>query len=143
MKTQEVKNSFNYFPERFQDILGKSTLNNLRKKPRLFDGMNFYIVDHQKPIRIFGIQLSKSDLMKLIAAGDGKNLHRAPALRTVEDGFFYPYHINRNSDLTVCSNYIIYDEEKPPKLKYNMKELRHKSSRWLIESILSFEIITT
>lgn len=87
------------------------------------------------------MEISKLDLAFLIEVGGGQLLHRAPALRTVEGKHNYPYHIRRKSDEEVCSNYIIYVENNPPELLYRMKELKHKSSRWLIDCILNFSIL--
>lgn len=142
IKTDNKTLAFSFLEKKLQETYEKSIFNNLQKFPRLFDGMNFHILDHNKPYKIYNMEFKKQDLVKLIEVGGGKQLHRAPALRTVEGTFFYPFHIDRNSDLTTCTNYIIYQENQPPQLLYNMKELRHKSSKWLIDCILNFSIIT-
>lgn len=135
--------SFKYIPQEFKEACDASLLNNLKKLPKLFDGMTFYISDHNTPCEIYKMKVTKQDLVNLIKAGGGKILYRAPALRTVEGIKFYPYHIERTSDLGMCSNYIIYLESNPPQLLYKMKELRHKSSRWLVDCILNFSILTS
>lgn len=123
------------------DLKIREAINNsLQKNPRLFHGMNFHIADTNKLV-IYNLEIKATDLTTLLKIGGGTILYRAPTPRTVESKFLYPYHIERNSSLSQCANYIVY-MCNPPELCYNMKELQHRSATWVIDCILNFKIIT-
>lgn len=133
--------AFNSIPESYNDVIKTSIHNKLECKPRLFNGINFYIINHESRTKVKGLYLTKAELVLLIKVGGGKVVSRSPALRTVENEKFQPYHARSSTNLKECSNYIIFDENKHPELTYNMKELQHRSSKWLIECILHFRIL--
>nr|CAH7746299.1 unnamed protein product [Callosobruchus chinensis] len=119
----------------------RATLNKFLRLPRLFDGMSFYIEGHNKPVNIENMKIDKGLLKELINHGSGTVLRRAPTPRTCEDRVNYPFHANKNKDNFRCCHYIIFDENNPPKLKYQMPEIKHKSSKWLINCIFNFTIL--
>lgn len=103
--------------------------------------MYFFVVDYKESHVINGMEFNKKDLTRLIDEGDGTVLRREPALRIAGYVTKYPYHLKNCLTLKRCSYYIIYMEKYKPELCYNMIELRHKSSEWLINSILNFNIV--
>lgn len=124
-----------------QNLLIQTSINNsLKKNPRLFHGMNFHICDTNQ-LRIYNLEIKPNDLATLLKVGGGNILYRAPTVRTVETKLLYPFHVDRNSNLSQCANYIIYMLNQPT-LCYNMKELQHKPARWIIDCILNFKILT-
>ncbi|XP_057662041.1 BRCA1-associated RING domain protein 1-like isoform X2 [Diorhabda carinulata] len=116
----------------------KSLMNNLLRLPKLFDGISFYITNHTTHVLIYDIKVKKHNLQNVIAAGDGILLHRAPTPTTCEIKINFPFHASKTN--AKCCNYIIYEEQKPPLLMYNMAELKHKSSKWLLDCALNFTI---
>ncbi|KRT79921.1 hypothetical protein AMK59_6781, partial [Oryctes borbonicus] len=132
---------FENIPKEHFDTIRNSIQNRLQRKPRLFSDINFHIIDHDKRTKVHRMSLTKAGITLLIQAGGGKIVTRSPALRTVENQNYQPYHTRNSEKLKKCCNYIIYNEEKQPTLMYNMKELQHRSSKWLINCILEFRII--
>lgn len=131
-----------FIPNARKDNILKAVENNLLQNPKLFNGMYFYIIDYKnKSHELYGKQFHKNDLALLIEIGGGELLRREPALRVAEGVKNCPFHLKSCPTLKECSYYIIYIEQYKPKLCYNMKELRHKSSRWLLDCILNFEIL--
>ncbi|XP_060536113.1 BRCA1-associated RING domain protein 1-like [Cylas formicarius] len=119
----------------------KSMISALLKLPKLFDGINFFIEDTKWPIEIYNLKVDKGSLLKLINCGGGNLLHRPPALRTCGNTVLHPYFASPDSGTYRCCNYIIYKEGHDPELMYNMRELQHKSSKWLIDCIVNFTIL--
>nr|XP_023014698.1 BRCA1-associated RING domain protein 1-like [Leptinotarsa decemlineata] len=117
----------------------RAMMNHLLKCPKLFSGINFFISGHKSFVKIHDIKFTKEHIASLIIAGGGKLLHRAPALRTCDEVVNFPYHA-RNS-AAKCCNYIIYEENNPPDLRYQMPEIKHKSSNWLVECVIDFKIL--
>ncbi|KAG5892151.1 hypothetical protein JTB14_026389 [Gonioctena quinquepunctata] len=117
----------------------KAMMNHLLKLPKLFNGINFFISGHKNFVKIHDVKFTKEYITALIRAGGGKSLHRAPALRTCEEVVNFPFHA-RNS-AAKCCNYIIYEENNPPELRYQMAEIKHKSSTWLVECVVNFTIL--
>ncbi|KAJ8934136.1 hypothetical protein NQ314_013595 [Rhamnusium bicolor] len=118
--------------------IGKAIINSLLKLPKLFDGMFFFVYGHIRPVEIHGMKCTKELIYSLISAGGGKVLHRAPTLTSCEKGTNFPYHSNINASR--CCHYIIYEEKNPPILQYQMAEIKHKSSNWLLDCVISFTI---
>jgi len=120
----------------------KAMISALLKLPKLFDGVNFYIEDHVKPVDVYHLKVDKEYLTKLIKAGGGRVLHRAPATRTCEEECVHPFFSKEGSGTYRCCNFIIYAEISPPPqgFLYNMNELLHKSSKWLIDCVIRYEI---
>ena len=112
--------------------------NKLKQLPKLFDGINFHIIGHKSSVIIHGMKVYKKDIINLIESAGGKVLTRPPAERTADSNVSYPYHVDRSSILSTCCHYIIYNKDNAPQLLYQMKELRHKSSTWLIDCIIKF-----
>ncbi|KAJ8925854.1 hypothetical protein NQ315_009706 [Exocentrus adspersus] len=118
----------------------RAFLNSLLKLPKLFDGINFHILGHNNNIEIYNLKFSKNSICLLITSGGGKILHRAPTTAICENIVNYPYHANINGKLSRCCHYIIYEEKKPPTLQYQMAEIKHRSSKWLVDCIINFTI---
>ncbi|KAL3277392.1 hypothetical protein HHI36_012741 [Cryptolaemus montrouzieri] len=118
----------------------KATINHLMNKPKLFDGIKFYLEGPDDAININGLSITKDFLKLLISTGDGINLCRAPAPRTVEDFKTFPFHATTQSGVFGCSNIIIFNDNHPPKLQYKMQQLQHKSTKWLIDCIMNFTL---
>lgn len=112
--------------------------NRLLKRPDLFHGINFHITGHKKPVVIHGVSVKQQDLIKLVTCGGGNILKRAPTPGTVENKNAIAYHL-KDTKYKECKYFIIYDHRNPPQLLYNMKELLHKTSEWLLNSILEFK----
>lgn len=125
------------------DLLNKgmqrAMMSALLKLPKLFDGVNFYIEDHTKCVEVYHLKVDKEYLTKLIRAGGGKVLNRAPAPRVTSTST-YPFFASKSSGVYQCCNFIIFNKNNPPGLLYGMKELKHKSSKWLIDCIVKYEI---
>ncbi|KAL1514247.1 hypothetical protein ABEB36_003534 [Hypothenemus hampei] len=117
----------------------KAMMSSCLKLPKLFEGINFYILDHKKSIIINKLKVTKEYLSKLITAGGGKELQRAPALRTCETELAHPFFAPEGKTYRCC-NYIIYQDSKIPDLLYKMDELQHRSSKWLIDCVIRYEI---
>lgn len=124
----------------FKRCFKAALINKLLGLPPLFDKMSFHILKHNKPIEIEGIRLTSNDFVELIRSGGGEILRREPTPSSVQNTFS-AYHASEHAELKKCTNFIIFDENNPPQLLYSMKELYHKSSRWLIESILKHKFI--
>lgn len=118
----------------------KGMMNSLLKLPSLFDGIKFAITGHKSPVKVNDIKLNKESLVELIKAGGGVVLHRAPTPRTCENAMNFPYHSNITKT-SRCCHYIIYEENNPPMLTYQMSEIKHRSSKWLLNCITSFTIL--
>lgn len=116
----------------------KATLNKLLRLPKLFDGMNFFITGHTTAAIIYEMKVSKDSLVAIITSGGGKVLHRAPTTSICEEKVNFPYHASKSN--AKCCNYIIFQEERPPVLMYQMPELKHRSSKWLIDCAVNFTI---
>lgn len=116
----------------------KAMLNSVMKLPKLFDGINFFIHGHNNTVEIHNLRITKNSLISLITSGGGKILHRAPTPSTCENTFNYPYHSNINGKVSRCCHYLIYEEQNPPTLQYQMAEIKHRTSKWLIDCILNF-----
>lgn len=141
VQTRPLKiHPFEYIPEIYKPMITKSIRNNVEHKPKLFDGISFHLIDHDNKIKIYDTYFTKKNLILLIETGGGNVVSRPPNLSTVQNKVFQPYHAQNTEDLKFCCNYIIYDEDIEHELKYNMKELRHKSSKWLVDCILQFEV---
>ncbi|KAF7284489.1 BRCA1-associated RING domain protein 1-like [Rhynchophorus ferrugineus] len=126
--------------EQLNNGIKKAMISSLLNLPKLFDGLSFHIEDHNIAVDVYHLKVDKEYLLRLIEAGGGQILLRAPALRTCEIENIHPFYAPLHSKTYWCCNYIIYPENKAPKLLYNMKELQHKTSRWLIDCIARFEI---
>lgn len=131
--------NFGYIPS-FKPCFKAALINKFLGRPPLFDKMCFHILKHNKAIEIDGIRFTTNDLMDLVKIGGGEILRREPTLNSVQNTF-YAYHVMEHDQLKNCRNIIIFDERAPPMLLYTTKELNHKSSRWLIESIIKHTFI--
>lgn len=120
--------------------LQKAMMNSCLKLPKLFDGIRFYVHGHKTKISVGLLKITKADLFKLIAEGGGKTLPRAPTPTTCRDFANFPYHSNKESQVSKCCHYIIYEDDDPPLPLYQMPDLKHKSSKWLIDCIINFSI---
>lgn len=89
---------------------------------------------------IQGTTFTRQDLITLVTAGGGTILKREPTVGTVESANAIAYHL-KGTKYVECRYYVIYDHRDPPVLLYNMKELLHKSSEWLVNCILEFKFI--
>lgn len=125
------------------DLLNKgiqrAMMSALLKLPKLFDGVNFYIEDHTKFVEVYHLQVDKECLKMLIRSGGGRVLNRAPT-PTVSSAKSHPFFASKSSEVYHCCNFIIFNNNNPPGLMYRMKELKHKSSKWLIDCIVKYEI---
>lgn len=143
MKSKESKIAytlnFNFIPI---IKLGFKTalLNKLMGLPPLFDKVSFHVLKHNKPLEIEGMRLTTNDIVELIKIGGGETLRREPTPTSVQNTFS-AYHLMDHPVLKKCTNFIIFDEREPPMLLYSMKELHHKSSIWLIKSIMKHKFI--
>ncbi|XP_045467946.1 BRCA1-associated RING domain protein 1-like [Harmonia axyridis] len=115
--------------------------NQLLNKPKLFDGINFYVEGPETDINIYNLSISKDFLRLLISTGGGVNLKRAPAPRTIGEVKCFPYHATSKSTIFGCNYIIIFNDNHPPKLQYKMRELQHKSSKWLIDCVINFKLV--
>lgn len=131
------------FISKFELNIGiqKAMVNSLLKLPQLFDGVCFYIHGHRSFVPVYRMKITKADLIKLITEGGGKILPRAPTPRTCEVFKHFPYHSNKEQQSSRCCHFIIYEEKYPPAPLYQMADLKHKSSKWLIDCITKFNII--
>lgn len=137
--SQNVAYTLNFdFVPSFKRCFKVALLNRFLGQPPLFDKMSFHILKHYKPIIIDGLKLTTNDLVELIKAGGGAVLKREPTPSSVQSNFS-AFHLMDHPELKMCTNFVIFDERDTPKLLYSMKELHHKSSRWLIESILRYK----
>ncbi|XP_018561772.1 BRCA1-associated RING domain protein 1-like [Anoplophora glabripennis] len=118
----------------------RAVLNSLLKLPKLFDGIYFFIHGHTNSITIHDLRLTKGSISLLITCGGGRILHRAPTPSTCENVFNYPYHSNINGKVSRCCHYLIYEEDHPPTLQYQMAEIKHRTSKWLLDCIINFTI---
>lgn len=130
--------NFSYVPT-FKACFKKTLVNKLLGLPPLFDKMSFHVLKH-KPLKIEGMCLTTNDLVEIIKAGGGEVLRREPTPTSVQNTFS-AYHLMEHPDLKKCTNFIIFDEHDPPVLLYSMKELYHKSSKWLVQSVLKHKFI--
>lgn len=130
------------FIQNFELNIGiqRAMMNSLLKLPQLFDGIRFYIHAHKHKVSLDRIKISKEELISLIIEGGGTILRRAPTPNTCEEFKNFPYHSNKDGNTSRCCNYIIYEEQNPPKPLYKMIDLKHKSSEWLISCIMHFTI---
>lgn len=122
------------------DGLRKALLNSVMKLPKLFDGIYFFLHGHNSFVEIHNLKITKHSLGSLITSGGGKILHRAPTPSTCENIYNYPYHSNINGKVSRCCHYLIYEEKNPPTLQYQMAEIKHRTSKWLIDCIINFTI---
>ncbi|XP_066245862.1 BRCA1-associated RING domain protein 1-like [Euwallacea similis] len=118
----------------------KACMSALLKLPQLFEGLNFYIEDHTSPVEVYNLKVDKEYLKKLVKCGKGKVLCRPPATRTCEANTTHPFFAPKEASTFNCCNYIIYNENHPPNLLYKMPELQHRSSKWLIDCVIGYEI---
>lgn len=130
--------NFSYIPT-FKPCFKVALINKLLGLPPLFDKISFHVLKH-KSIKIEGICFTTNDLVEIIKAGGGDVLRREQTPTSVQSTFS-AYHLIEHPNLKMCTNFIIFDENNPPMLLYNMKELCHKSSRWLIESVLKHKFV--
>lgn len=131
--------NFDFIPT-FKPCFKAALINKFLGLPPLFDKMNFHILKHNRPIEIEGMCLTVNDLVELVKSGGGEVLKREPTPTSVQNNSS-AYHIREHCQLKKCTNLIIFDEREPPLLLYSMNELYHKSSVWLIESILKYGFI--
>lgn len=131
--------NFDFVPS-FRPCFKLSLLNRLQSNPPLFDMINFNILKHKMLIEIEGMSLDSDDLKTLIEAGGGKILKREPTPNSVHSKCS-AYHLQNHSNLKTCTNLIIFDEREPPQLMYKMTELQHRSSRWLVETIINYKFV--
>lgn len=131
--------NFDFIPS-FKPCFKEALVKRFLGCPSLFDKMSFHVLKHNKPIEIEGLSLTTNDLVGLIKAGGGEVLRREPTPSSVQSNFS-AYHLLDHPTLKRCTNFVIFDEREPPMLLYSMKELHHKSSRWLIESILRYKFM--
>uniref|UniRef100_A0A6P7GZG2 BRCA1-associated RING domain protein 1-like n=1 Tax=Diabrotica virgifera virgifera TaxID=50390 RepID=A0A6P7GZG2_DIAVI len=117
----------------------KSIMNDMLKLPKLFDGISFYITGHVDMVNMNGCNVQKDNLATIIKAGGGQILQRAPTPSTCEKKVYFPFHAAKSN--AKCCNYIVYEESNPPVLMYHMPELKHKSSKWLIDCVVNFAIL--
>lgn len=120
--------------------LQQAMINSYLKLPKLFDGIKFYVHGHKNKISVGQLKITKEEILKLISDGGGKTLPRAPTPSTCEDFKNFPYHSNKENQVSRCCHYIIYEENDPPAPLYQMADLKHKSSKWLIDCIINFNI---
>lgn len=130
---------FHYIPT-FKPCFKMALLKRLLGHPPLFDKMIFHVLRHNKPLKIEGAALTTGDFIKLIEAGGGEVVKREPTPSSATS-CLSAFHLLQHPDLRNCMNYIIFDDREPPQLLYNMKELHHKSSRWLVESIIRYRFV--
>ncbi|KAL7297263.1 hypothetical protein TKK_0009663 [Trichogramma kaykai] len=119
--------------------------NNEKQNPKLFNNCSFYFaIKSHDWIHYEGMKISKDQLMKLIAAGDGVTLTREPKPEDIQ-GSLSPFHVahDTNHSLHKCTHYIIYDyaEGQPSRIMYNLPFLKTLPLMWLIESILRFKLL--
>ncbi|XP_017769178.1 PREDICTED: BRCA1-associated RING domain protein 1-like [Nicrophorus vespilloides] len=130
------------FPEELSAPLKDCIMNKLYRKPRLFDGMKFHVINSLKKVSRHNFVLNRCQICEMIEAGGGKLLVRPPAERTVDSADVqYPYHAKGSKKLKSCLNYIVYDARNAPLLLYRMSELRHVPADWIVDCTLAFKII--
>ncbi|XP_044756176.1 BRCA1-associated RING domain protein 1-like isoform X2 [Coccinella septempunctata] len=127
------------FPE-LSDGIRMGIINELLNKPKLFDGINFYLEGPDSVVDIYNLHITKDFLRVLISAGGGINLKRAPAPRTIQEIKCFPYHATQASTVFGCNYIIIFNDNHPPTLQYKMRELQHKSCKWLIDCVINFKL---
>ncbi|ERL85092.1 hypothetical protein D910_00865 [Dendroctonus ponderosae] len=120
------------------DGVQKAMMSAILKLPKLFDGVNFHIEDHNKRVNVYNLELDKEHIIRLIKAGGGNVLHRPPTASTCE--VVHPFFSILGSSTFQCCNFIIYEEKHAPDLMYNMMELKHRSSKWLIDCVINYRI---
>ncbi|CAH1116762.1 unnamed protein product [Phaedon cochleariae] len=128
------------FNKKLNEGIQKALIFKLLKLPKLFDQLNFYIYGHKSVILLYNVKFNKDSLGNLIKSGGGKLLHRAPTPGTCDSVVKYPFHA-RNTTASKCCNYIIFDENSPPELRYQMPEIKHRSSKWLVNCIISYTLL--
>ncbi|XP_058796730.1 BRCA1-associated RING domain protein 1-like isoform X2 [Phymastichus coffea] len=138
---------FEVNPPQLNDSITRSRNNILLQRPKLFNNCYFYFAIKQHDVIEYDtMSIEKDDLMKLVAAGDGKVLPREPKPDDVQ-GSLSPFHVANNPKhaLHKCTHYIIYmPENNQPianRIMYNMPMLKTLPLMWFIESILRFELI--
>lgn len=127
-------------PSELSDGIRKGIINHLLNKPKLFDGINFYLEVPDTEINIYNLPITKDFLKLLISSGGGINLKRAPAPRTIQELKCFPYHASPESTVFGCNYIIIFYDNHSPQLQYKMRELQHKSCKWLIDSVINFKL---
>lgn len=139
--SQNIRPTLNFdFIPTFKPCFKAALFNRFLGQPPLFDKMSFHIMKHTKAIVIEELKLTTNDLVELIKIGGGAVLKREPTPSSVQSTIS-AFHLIDHPELKMCTNFIIYDERSKPMLLYCMKELHHKSSRWLIESILRYKFV--
>ncbi|KAJ8965311.1 hypothetical protein NQ317_012840 [Molorchus minor] len=126
--------------KQLNDGIRQALLNSLLKQPKLFDGMFFYIYGHRSTLEMYGAKFSKQAITSIIRAGGGKVLHRAPTPSVCEGVTNFPYHAN-NTELMKCCHYIIFEENNPPTLQYQMLRklnIRHQNGLWTVSLTLKW-----
>lgn len=119
----------------------RAMTNSFLKMPQLFDGIRFYIHGHKARVTVKNIKMTRQELASLITEGGGKILPRAPTPSTCEAFSNFPYHSNNERSTCRCCHYIIYEEHDPPSLLYQMPDLKHRSSSWLVDCIINFTMV--
>lgn len=113
--------------------------NALLKNPPLFNGLKFYVLKTKKPYTVEGLFLQKENVVELIKSGGGEILKREPTPLSVKVIDCLPFH-SQLSEPGECHHFIIYNEDEPKELMYNMKELQHRPFKWLMACVFSFKL---
>lgn len=107
----------------------------------MFSHCNFYI-SVGTDCKVDDITLTAKQLEELITIGGGKILKREPTVQSVTSSHrCYPWHASRDTSVSECVHYIVYDPEPDPELLYRMKDLKHVPYHWLYESILRYQLV--
>lgn len=133
--------TLDYVPDDLKENIFRACENTYLNRPRLFSGMWFYVLDEPAEHQIYDMKLTKTDLITLIEAGGGFALRRKPTLPRIVENIFYPYHANIGDTKSECCHYIIYNNLSDEEF-FDSPRLRHKSSKWLIDCILDFVIVS-
>lgn len=89
---------------------------------------------------IFLMKLSRlDDIKKLVIASGAKLLNREPNPEHAPTNYCV-YHCPPGHSLENTSTLILYDKERQPNLKYNMKHIKTLPVDWFLDCILTFTI---
>lgn len=124
-----------------REAILRAVENTYLNKPRLFHGMYFHFPNKWDDCEVYGIRFRKKDLALLVEIGGGTVLRRFPPMHKIEDDMlFYPYHSNLCTEKYSCCYFVIYDERERVRKLYGNPQIKYKTTKWLVEVILKFEV---
>lgn len=123
------------------NAIRKSANNVILKRPKLFDGISFFI---HSCCNYKYVRLHFPFLHELIRMGGGKVLRVYPTASTeprFDETLYKPYHTPLNQLNTFCRTYVLFADGHLPDQATLMPDLMFQPTSWFIESILEFTIL--